>query len=439
MSISLYNSLSRKMEIFVPINPDAVKMYACGPTVYDFAHIGNARPAITFDILYRLLRYTYGSGHVVYVRNLTDVDDKIIARSQRDKLSIKNLTEMTAQAYQEDTKGLGCLQPTMQPCATDYIAEMIDMICRLVTKEHAYVADGHVLFDVTSYPEYGQLSGRNLDQMMAGIRIEVADYKRHNLDFVLWKPSAENEPGWESPFGRGRPGWHIECSAMIEACLHGSIDIHAGGLDLLFPHHENEIAQSCCARGDTTLASTWLHNGFVTVDGQKMSKSAGNFLTIRALREAHAGRALRLQMLMTHYRQPLDWQQSRTEECSLIIKKWFRAIEGHDTAIDCELVSALEDDLNTPAAITILHRRARLQEWSYLRFGLELLGFMDADVDALQTNDRPSKELVEDIIKQRNTARKNKDFAAADSLRDQLTKMGVTIKDGPDGTNWEYN
>ena len=307
MTLRLYNTHTKSKDEFVPLDPKNVRMYVCGPTVYDFAHIGNARPAIVFDVLFRLLRHVYGDAHVTYVRNITDVDDKINARAAERGISIRHLTEETARIYNEDVAALGCLPPTIAPRATEHIAQMVTMIEALIAAGHAYEAEGHVLFDVSSKPDYGKLSRRSLDEMIAGSRVEVAPYKKNPMDFVLWKPSGSGLPGWESPWGRGRPGWHIECSAMAGQYLGQTFDIHGGGIDLVFPHHENEIAQSECAHHGAPLAQVWMHNGFLQVEGEKMSKSLGNFFTIRELLESYPGGALRLAMMQTHYRQPVNW------------------------------------------------------------------------------------------------------------------------------------
>ena len=320
-ALKIYNTLSRTKEEFRPIDSAHVRMYVCGPTVYDYAHIGNARPLIVFDVLFRLLRHLYGAEHVAYVRNITDVDDKINARAFERGISIRELTDETNKVFQADVKALGCLEPTVQPRATEHIAQMVAIIERLIASGHAYAADGHVLFDVPSMQNYGRLSRRSLDEMLAGARVDVAPYKRGDMDFVLWKPSKENEPGWDSPWGRGRPGWHIECSAMSWAHLGETFDIHGGGIDLVFPHHENEIAQSCCAFGQDVMANYWMHNGFLQVEGEKMSKSLGNFVTIHELLHTEKfggrkwpGEVLRLAMLKTHYRQPIDWTVKALEE-----------------------------------------------------------------------------------------------------------------------------
>src|SRR5579884_110309 len=360
MPLRLYNTLTRRKEIFEPIDPQNVRLYACGPTVYDYLHIGNGRMLIAFDVLFRLLCHLYGESHVTYVRNITDVDDKINARAAERGIDIRVLTEEMTAVFHEDAKALGCLPPTFEPRATEHIPEIIAIIEKLIEKDHAYVAEGHVLFDVHSMPSYGRLSRRSLDDMIAGARVEVAPYKRGPMDFVLWKPSGPKEPGWESPWGRGRPGWHIECSAMAWQHLGEVFDIHGGGIDLVFPHHENEIAQTRCAFGHRVMANVWLHNGHLQVEGEKMSKSLGNFVTIRELwaTDKFGGRkwpteVLRLAMLRTHYRQPMDWTVKGLEEAERMLDRWYltAAESGAETPVPAAFYAALADDLNTPLAV----------------------------------------------------------------------------------------
>lgn len=357
--MKLWNTLTRRKEEFRPIDDRNVRMYVCGPTVYDDAHIGNARPVIVFDVLYRLLRHRYGADHVTYVRNVTDVDDKINARAAQEGVTIRDLTERTLAQFHADIAALGVLAPTVEPRATEHIGEMIAIIERLIASGHAYVADGHVLFHVPSMPGYGKLSGRTLSEMVAGARVEVAPYKKDATDFVLWKPSPPELPGWESPWGRGRPGWHIECSAMSWKHLGEVFDIHGGGVDLVFPHHENEIAQTCCAFGHKVMANVWMHNGFLQVEGRKMSKSLGNFLTIRELLNDWPGDVLRFNMLRTHYRQPIDWTVKGLEQSRAILKSWYgrtdMASASAAPVFEGEFALALNDDLNTPRAIAALH------------------------------------------------------------------------------------
>ena len=452
MSLTIYNTLVREKQVFTPIDPKNVRMYVCGPTVYDFAHIGNGRPVIVFDVLFRLLRHLYGEAHVTYARNITDVEDKIIARAAERGISIRDLTEGTARVYQEDALALGCLPPTIEPRVTDTMNEIITMIARLVETNHAYVAEGHVLFDVKADPNYGRLSRRSLDEMIAGARVEVAPYKKNPMDFVLWKPSDSSMPGWESPWGNGRPGWHIECSAIGEKHLGETFDIHAGGIDLVFPHHENEIAQSAGAHHGKAIANYWMHNGFLQVEGEKMSKSLGNFITIRELlaeekfgNQQWHGRVLRFAMLQTHYRQPMDWTVDRLVSAKTALMEWARLV--HDTRdvapAPSEFLDAISDDLNTPAAMTVLHglashARNNPQDRARLRAALTLVGLYggerDQDFAVGQTIDAAA---VEALIENRNAARKAKNFAEADRIRGELSAMGVAIEDGARGTSWK--
>lgn len=452
MSLTVYNTLAREKQVFKPIDPKNVRMYVCGPTVYDFAHIGNGRPVIVFDVLFRLLRHIYGESHVTYVRNITDVEDKIIARAAERKVSIRDLTEGTAKIYQEDAISLGCLSPTVEPRVTESMDEIVAMISLLVSNKHAYVAEGHVLFDVPSDPGYGRLSRRSLDEMLAGARVEIAPYKKNPMDFVLWKPSDASMPGWDSPWGRGRPGWHIECSAMGEKHLGETFDIHAGGIDLMFPHHENEVAQSAGVHHGKPIANYWLHNGFLQVEGEKMSKSLGNFITIRELlaekkfgdQQWH-GRVLRFAMLQTHYRQPIDWTVDRLTAARSTLMDWARIIHDAPESADVhpDFVAALSDDLNTPAAMTVLHglagrARSNGADRAQLRRALSFAGLYggerDQDLVVGQTVDAYA---VEDMIAKRNAARTAKNFAEADRLRGELAAMGVAIEDGPKGTTWK--
>ena len=362
MSIKLYNVKNRTKEAFKPIDERNVRMYVCGPTVYDRAHIGNARPVVVFDILYRLLRHTYGINSVSYARNFTDVDDKINIKAISTGKSIREITDETINWYIEDMTALGALEPDYAPRATEYISEMIEMSSELIKKGHAYVAEGHVLFDVSSYEAYGELSGRSIDDMIAGARVEVAPYKRNPMDFVLWKPSNNDQPGWESPWGFGRPGWHIECSAMARALFGEKFDIHGGGLDLQFPHHENEIAQSCACCGQDSFANVWLHNEMLQVEGKKMSKSLGNFFSVKELLDkGFSGEVVRFVYLSTHYSKPMDWTVKKAEEAELTLRKWRKLTNGvQDTKhISKGVIDALNDDLNTSKAITVLHGLAK--------------------------------------------------------------------------------
>ena len=435
MSLTLYNTLTRRKEAFAPIDPAHVRMYVCGPTVYDFAHIGNARPVIVFDLLYRMLRHEYGAEHVTYVRNITDVDDKINARAAEEGISIRKLTERTTAQFHADIAALGVLPPSHEPRATEHIAGMIDIISTLIERGHAYAAEGHVLFHVPSMKGYGKLSGRSLDEMVAGARVEVAPYKKDAMDFVLWKPSPADLPGWESPWGRGRPGWHIECSAMSAAHLGERFDIHGGGIDLIFPHHENEIAQSRCAFGTDVMATVWMHNGFLQVEGQKMSKSLGNFITIHELLADWPGEVLRLNMLRTHYRQPIDWTLKGLEESAKMLGGWFAG--GPDVAAEFapDVLAALRDDLNTPQAIAEMHQLADA------RSSLAAMGFKGDLTDPRAS--KVDRAQVETMIGQRIAARDARNWAESDRIRDALVAMGIQLKDSKDPrtgelvTTWE--
>lgn len=456
LSLKLYNTLTREKAAFQPIDPENVRMYVCGPTVYDYAHIGNARPVIVFDVLFRLLRHVYGENHVTYARNITDVDDKINARALRDhpgldlNEAIRLVTERTEKQFQSDVTALGCLQPTVQPRATDNIAQMIAIIEKLVARGHAYVAEGEVLFDTRSMSDYGQLSKRPLDEQQAGARIAVDAHKKNAGDFVLWKASSENEPGWESPWVRGRPGWHIECSAMSARYLGETFDIHGGGLDLIFPHHENEIAQSRCAHGTHVMANVWMHNGFVQVEGRKMSKSEGNFITINELLETEQfggrkwpGEVLRLAMLMTHYREPIDFSVKRLEEAERLLAKW-PVVDAGDAAPCESVLEPLADDLNTVAAIQAIHALAQASHSdadAKARFAASanLLGLLPKPTEV----DAAIAAGVDALVEMRLELLKAKNFAEADKIRDELASKGIQLKDGKDKdtgervTTWE--
>ena len=449
MSLRLHNTLTRKKEDFSPLDPADVRLYVCGPTVYDRAHIGNARPVIVFDVLFRLLRHLYGEDHVRYVRNITDVDDKIIVRAAERNISIDELTLTTIRQYHQDVDGLGCLRPTVEPRATEHIPEMVAVIERLIAAGHAYAADGHVLFDVPSMPDYGRLSNRSLDEMIAGARVEVAPYKRSDTDFVLWKPAADGEPGWPSPWGRGRPGWHVECSAMSWKHLGQTFDIHGGGIDLIFPHHENEIAQSCCAFQTPFMARTWMHNGFLQVEGEKMAKSAGNFITIHDLLETETvggrtwpGEVLRLAMLRTHYRQPIDWTLRAMEEAEKTLDRWYGAIEGAEIGAGVTpsetVLAALADDLNTPEAISRLHGAIGSERSHEAVAAARVLGLLQRTPAAWAAGKQVAAgvdpKVVESRIEARLAARAAKNWAESDRIRDDLAGLGVVLKDNKDGT-----
>ncbi len=444
-----HNTKTRHKTAFAPIDPTNVRMYVCGPTVYDRAHIGNARPLIVFDVVFRLLRHKFGENHVTYVRNITDVDDKINERASVRGIAIDELTAETIELFHQDGDALGLLRPSVEPRATHYIEEMRVMIERLVELGTAYVAEEHVLFDVDAHEAYGSLSGRSLDEMIAGARVEVAPYKRTPMDFVLWKPSGEGQPAWDSPAGietPGRPGWHIECSAMSHKHLGETFDIHGGGIDLAFPHHENERAQSCAALGVDEIAHTWMHNGFLQVEGRKMSKSEGNFITIGDALARAPGDVLRLAMLSTHYRQPLDWTEARIQESEKRMEDWAAADPGSDPVPDDGVLDALADDLNTPAALT---RLGELYRNGAASFGASaaLMGFDLARAGrgiAARRGERAAELTidVDALVAERLAARAARDFARADAIRDELTAQGVVLKDGKDAegqavTTWE--
>jgi cysteinyl-tRNA synthetase len=438
MELKLYNTLSRTKEVFTPADPKNVRLYVCGPTVYDFAHIGNARPVIVFDVLFRLLRLVYGPEYVTYVRNVTDVDDKINARAAEENVPIRELTERTLNQFHDDIAVLGVLQPTFEPRATESIPEMIAIIEKLLARGCAYVAEGHVLFDVARMHGYGSLSGRSLDEMIAGARVEVAPYKRNPMDFVLWKPSAADLPGWDSPWGRGRPGWHIECSAMSWKYLGETFDIHGGGIDLVFPHHENELAQSRCAFATPLMARVWMHNGFLQVEGRKMAKSEGNFITIRELLGDWPGEVLRFNMLRTHYRQPMDWTVKGLEESRRTLAHFFASPSRFDVQtakLHHSIAEALSDDLNTPDAINRLHELHKAGDFDSLTSSLSALGFAGGLSDPRARH--VDKAAVEALIRARAAARAAKDWKESDRIRDELAAMHIVLNDSKDGTTWE--
>jgi cysteinyl-tRNA synthetase len=452
MELKLYDTLTREKRIFTPIDPARVRMYVCGPTVYDLAHIGNARPVIVFDVLFRLLRHLYGEKHVTYVRNITDVDDKINARAAERGISIRDLTEETYKNFKEDVAALGCLPPTVEPRATEHIDQMKQLIERLVKSGHAYVAEDNVLFHVPSMKDYGKLSNRPLDEMIAGARVEVAPYKKDPQDFILWKPSKAGEPGWPSPAGiktLGRPGWHIECSAMAWKHLGETFDIHGGGIDLVFPHHENEIAQSRCAFHTSVMANYWMHNGFLQVEGEKMAKSAGNFVTIHELLKDWPGEVVRLTMLQTQYRQPINWTMTGLREAQKVLDHWYELTADVAPGLMCaDTLDALADDLNTPKAFASLHElRAEAVKGAKpaaacLKASAQLIGLLRMPA-AAWTSFRPESAVAVDegkvvsLIDARNAARKAKNFKESDRIRDELAAMGVVLKDSKDGTTWE--
>ena len=457
MELKLYDTLTREKRVFTPLDPAHVRMYVCGPTVYDFAHIGNARPVIVFDVLFRLLRHIYGADHVAYVRNITDVDDKINARAAEEypdlplNEAIRKVTTITDKQFHDDVAALGCLSPTVEPRATEHIAEMRTLIEQLVASGHAYVAEDNVLFSVPSMPDYGRLSKRPLDEMIAGARVEVAPYKRDAMDFVLWKPSKPGEPAWPSPAGiktPGRPGWHIECSAMSWKHLGKTFDIHGGGIDLVFPHHENEIAQSRCAFHTPVMANYWMHNGFLQVEGEKMSKSLGNFVTIHELLKDWPGEVVRLAMLQTHYRQPINWTVAGLREAQKSLDIWYELTGDASSGYLCaDALDALADDLNTPKMLAALHElrseaaKGAKPAAACLKASAQLVGLLQSTPSAWASF-RPSSLAVDEgqvasLIEARNAARKVKNFKESDRIRDELAAMGVVLKDTKDGTTWE--
>jgi cysteinyl-tRNA synthetase len=461
MDLHLYDTLTREKRLFQPIDPARVRMYVCGPTVYDLAHIGNGRAAIVFDVLFRVLRYRYGEDHVTYVRNITDVDDKINVRAVRDhpdmalNEAIRKVTKETYQQYQDDVTALGCLPPTVQPRATEHIPEMRALIEKLIAGGFAYVAEDHVLFSPQAMneansvlPRYGALSKRSLDEMIAGARVDVAPYKRENTDFVLWKPAKPGEPSWPSPAGievGGRPGWHIECSAMAWKHLGERFDIHGGGIDLVFPHHENELAQTCCAFHSDRMANFWMHNGFLQLESEKMSKSLGNFFTIREMLTDWPGEVLRLSMLKTHYRSPLDWTLKSAEESAKILDDWYAAAaDAKPGQPPASVIEPLYDDLNTAQTMAALHalrNAASEKSRGELAGSLRLLGFLSESAAQWESRKQKASGIdasrVNALIADRAAARARKDFKESDRIRDELAAMGVAIKDSKEGTTWE--
>ena len=448
-NLNFFNTLSNKKEEFVPIDNNKIGMYVCGPTVYDFPHIGNARPLVVFDVLFRILKKIYGKNKVTYVRNITDIDDKIIESSKKNKKSIKDLTETITTSFHEDCKYLNCLKPNYEPKATEHIKEMLNMVTNLLEKKHAYENEKHVYFSVSSFKRYGKLSNKSSEQLVAGSRVEVSKYKKDPLDFVLWKPSEENDPGWDSPWGRGRPGWHLECSVMSEKFLGKQFDIHGGGLDLVFPHHENEIAQSCCANKTDNFANYWLHNGFVTFDKEKMSKSLGNIITINKLRENINGQVVRLALLSSHYKQPLDWNEKLINESQNTLDKWYGQYEKVESEeLQDDVLKPLMQDLNTPEYITKLHHlydeSLKGNKSSKIKFltACKLIGLLEDDKQSWENFKKSKVKINENFINQkikdRNNARKKEDYKLADDIRKELEDNGVTIEDSQNETTWKY-
>ncbi|MEM8771992.1 MAG: cysteine--tRNA ligase [Pseudomonadota bacterium] len=454
MALQFFDTMAREKRVFEPADPSRITMYVCGPTVYNHTHIGNARSAIAFDLLFRVLRHRYGADSVVYARNFTDIDDRIIKASQETGAPIGEITVKYAEIYRQELSSLNALPPSAEPLATEHVAEMITLVQELIERGHAYEGEGHVLFSIESFPEYGALSGVDRDEMIAGARVEVAPYKKNPADFVLWKPSSENEPGWDSPWGRGRPGWHLECSVMIKKGLGETIDIHCGGQDLRFPHHENEIAQSTCAHGGAALARYWLHNGFLRMGSEKMSKSLGNVVRTFELLEHWQGEVIRWALLSAHYRQPLEWTDALLTQSKKQLDRFYRLLQevGNDLpVVDApqSIVLALEDDLNTPEAFAGLHELrdiasqldgdARRNAAARLKAAGNLMGFFQsqpADWFKADVAGGPSAEEIEALLNKRAEARKAKDFATSDKIRDDLAEAGVVIEDGPDGATW---
>jgi len=453
MDYQFYDTYSNTKKLFTPLDASNVRMYVCGPTVYDYAHVGNARPVIVFDIVYRMLQFKYGSDHVTYVRNITDVDDKIIEASNSLNEDIGTLTERTINYFHDDADYVGALQPNVEPKATDHILEMIDIIEKLIEKKHAYEADGNVLFAVNTFDKYGNLSGKSLEDLIAGSRVEVADYKKNPADFILWKPSKANEPGWDSPWGKGRPGWHIECSAMSEKYLGQSFDIHGGGQDLTFPHHENEIAQSESCN-NKRFANFWMHNGFLSIEGEKMSKSLGNFITINELKDKYQGEVIRFNMMLTHYRQPLNWTEKSLQDSKKTLDKWYKILEkfdkpliSNDELISEQMLSALADDVNTPQAIAELHQLYKvandgdLEALEIFYNSCQFLGILISGYNSWISWQSKTMDIDENfiigLIEKRNEARSTKDFAEADRIRDELLNLGVILEDKDNKTIWK--
>jgi len=435
--IRLYNSKTRRKEEFTPLKKENVRMYVCGPTVYDRAHLGNARPVVVFDILFRLLREVFGAENVTYARNFTDIDDKINARSLATGRSISEITEETITWYIDDMRELSTLDPNLMPRATLYISQMIEMSNNLIKKGHAYVAEGHVLFDVDSCPDYGVLSGRAIEDMIAGSRVEIAPYKRNPLDFVLWKPSSGETPGWESPWGFGRPGWHIECSAMVQEHFGESFDIHGGGNDLIFPHHENEIAQSKCAHPGGSFAQFWIHNEMLQVEGKKMSKSLDNFFTVRdLLNDGIPGEVVRFVLLSTHYGKPMDWTQKKVRDATLTLRKWHALVENVSPALlDDVILQNVSNDLNTPGALARMHELAKSGSVELLLSAGQFLGLLSPDEHWWfpKEPDDTVKNKVESLLALRTKAKVNRDFLKADLIRSQLLDAGIEVVDQPGG------
>jgi len=448
-NLNLSNTLSNKKEKFVPINNNKVGMYVCGNTDYDFPHIGNARPLVVFDVLFRLLKRIYGKNKITYVRNITDIDDKIIESSKKNNKSTEELTETITTSFHKDCKYLNCLKPSFEPKATQHIKEMITMVTNLINNKHAYENEKHVYFSVSSFEEYGKLSNKNQKELIAGSRVEISKYKKDPLDFVLWKPSEANDPGWDSPWGRGRPGWHLECSVMSEKFLGKKFDIHGGGLDLVFPHHENEIAQSRCANKTSNFANYWVHNGFVTFDKEKMSKSIGNIVTINKLRENINGQVVRLALLSSHYKQPLDWNEKLIKESQNTLNKWYSQFEKIESnELHDDILKPLLEDLNTPEYISKLHllynESSKGNKTSKVKFltACKLIGLLEEDKQSWgnfkKSKAKVDENFINQKIKDRNNARRKGNYKLADNIRKELENSGVMIEDKKDQTTWRY-
>ena len=447
--LNLSNTITGKKETFIPINPEKIGMYVCGPTVYDFPHIGNARPLVVFDVLYRVLSKIYGKKNVTYVRNITDIDDKIIESSKNKKISIDDLTLRITKSFHDDCKYLNCLKPNFEPKATEHIAGMISMTENLMKNNHAYEKDKHVYFSINSFKNYGKLSKKNPDELVAGARVGISKLKKHPLDFVLWKPSAKEDPGWVSPWGRGRPGWHLECSVMSEKFLGKNFDIHGGGLDLIFPHHENEIAQSCCANQVEKFANYWLHNGYVTFNKEKMSKSLGNIITIEKMRKTINGQVIRLALLSSHYKQPLDWNENLIKDSQNTLDKWYTQFEDtKEDSLDQDLLEPLLEDINTPGYIAKLHllydKASKGDSASKKIFlaGCKLIGLLEEDLETWKkfkkTKAKLNEKTIENKIQDRDQARKKGNYKLADDIRKELESNGVIIEDKNNKTIWKY-
>ena len=447
-NLRLTNSLTRKKEVFKPINLDKITLYACGPTVYDNPHVGNARSLVVFDTLFRVLQLLYGVNKVYYVRNITDVDDKIIEASKNNKKSINDITQEVTKIFHQNCESLNCLKPTQEPKATEHIHEMIEMTSSLIKKKFAYVNGGHVYFSVTSFKSYGKLSNKNLEDLKAGSRVEISDLKKNPMDFVLWKPSAEKDPGWPSPWGRGRPGWHLECSVMSEKYLGKNFDIHGGGLDLIFPHHENEIAQSCSNNSTNKFANYWLHNGFVTIEKEKMSKSLGNIITITNAVNKYSGQVVRLALLSAHYSQPLDWNDDLLNNQKNILDKWYNLYEKNSEEIQLDLSETLLDDLNTAGFIAKIHElyneaiKGDNKKKTLFNSACRLLGLFNVPkeewLNFKQKKVKISKELILKKIQERKEAKDNGNYDLADKIRNDLLDEGILIEDQKEKTIWKF-